>query len=79
MDFHVKEIQEENDMEKAVLNDSVLEQVDGGSRIIYQVQPGDTLESIAKKSGVSVEQLTRWNTVQDPNVIPVGTKLTIKY
>ena len=79
MDFRVKEMQEENDMEKAVLNDSVLEQVDGGSRIIYQVQPGDTLESIAKKSGVSVEQLTRWNTVQDPNVIPGGTKLTIKY
>ena len=79
MDFHVKEIQEENEMEKAVLNDSVLEQVDGGSRIIYQVQPGDTLESIAKKSGVSMEQLIRWNNIQDPNVIPVGTKLTIKF
>lgn len=79
MDFHVKEIQEENEMEKAVLNDSVLEQVDGGSRIIYQVQPGDTLESIAKKSGVSVEQLSRWNNIQDPNMLQVGSKLTIKF
>ncbi len=66
-------------MEKAVLNDSVLEQVDGGSRIIYQVQPGDTLESIAKKSGVSVEQLSRWNNIQDPNMLQVGSKLTIKF
>ena len=79
MDLRVKEMQEEKYMEKAILNDSVLEQVDGGSRIIYQVQSGDTLESSAKKSGASVEQLTRWNTVHDPNVIPVGTKLTIKY
>ena len=79
MDFHVKEIQEENDMEKAALNDSVLEQVDGGSRIIYQVQPGDTLEAIAKKSGVSMEQLSRWNNIQDPNMLQVGSKLTIKF
>ena len=79
MDFHVKEIQEENDMEKAVLNDSLLEQVDGGSRIVYQVQPGDTLEAIAKKSGVSMEQLSRWNNIQDPNMLQVGSKLTIKF
>jgi LysM repeat protein len=66
-------------MEKAILNDSALEQVDGGSKIVYQVQPGDTLEAIAMKSGVSMEQLIRWNNIQDPNVIPVGTKLTIKF
>ena len=66
-------------MEKAALNDSVLEQVDGGFRIIYQVQPGDTLEAIAKKSGVSMEQLSRWNNIQDPNMLQVGSKLTIKF
>lgn len=66
-------------MENTILNDSVLEQVDGGSRIVYQVQPGDTLESIAKKSGVSLEQLSRWNNIQDPNMIQVGSKLTIKF
>jgi LysM repeat protein len=66
-------------MEKEILNDSALEQVDGGSRIVYQVQPGDTLESIAKKSGVSMEQLIRWNNIQDPNMIQVGSKLTIKF
>jgi LysM repeat protein len=66
-------------MEKEILNDSLLEQVDGGSRIVYQVQPGDTLESIAKKSGVSMEQLIRWNNIQDPNMIQVGSKLTIKF
>lgn len=66
-------------MEKEILNDSLLEQVDGGSRIVYQVQPGDTLEAIAKKSGVSMEQLSRWNNIQDPNMLQVGSKLTIKY
>ena len=66
-------------MEKTILNDSALEHVDGGSRIIYQVQQGDTLEAIAKKSGVSMEQLTRWNNIQDPNMIQVGSKLTIKF
>ena len=66
-------------MEKEILNDSQLEQVDGGSRIVYQVQPGDTLEAIAKKSGVSMEQLSRWNNIQDPNMLQVGSKLTIKY
>lgn len=66
-------------MEKTKLNDSLLEQVDGGSQIPYQVQPGDTLETIAKKSGVTVEQLVRWNNIQDTNVIPVGTTLKIKF
>ncbi|MBO5640111.1 MAG: LysM peptidoglycan-binding domain-containing protein [Oscillospiraceae bacterium] len=66
-------------MEKEILNDSLLEQVDGGSRIVYQVQPGDTLEAIAKKSGVSMEQLSRWNNIQDPNMLQVGSKLTIKF
>ena len=66
-------------MEKEILNDSLLEQVDGGSRIVYQVQPGDTLEAIAKKSGVSMEQLSRWNNIQDPNMLQAGSKLTIKF
>ena len=66
-------------MEKAILNDSALEQVDGGSKIVYQVQQGDTLEAIAMKSGVSMEQLIRWNNIQDPNMIQVGSKLTIKF
>ena len=66
-------------MEKAILNDSALEQVDGGSKIVYQVQPGATLEAIAMKSGVSMEQLIRWNNIQDPNMIQVGSKLTIKF
>ena len=66
-------------MEKTKLNDSLLEQVDGGSQIPYQVQPGDTLETIAKKSGVTVEQLVRWNNIQDTNVIPVDTTLKIKF
>ena len=66
-------------MEKVSLNDNVLEQVDGGSQIPYVVQPGETLDAIARKSGVTVEQLVRWNNIQDPNVIPIGTTLKIKF
>ena len=43
-------------MDNEKLNDGMLEQVDGGARIVY-----------------------RWNRIEDPNVLPVGTKLTIKY
>ena len=66
-------------MDNEKLNDGMLEQVDGGARIVYQVQAGETLEAIAKNKHVSVEQLLRWNRIEDPNVLPVGTKLTIKY
>ena len=52
-------------MDNEKLNDGMLEQVDGGARIVYQVQAGETLEAIAQNKHVSVE--------------PVGTKLTIKY
>ena len=66
-------------MDNEKLNDAMLEQVDGGARIVYQVQAGETLEAIAQNKHVSVEQLIRWNKIEDPNVVPVGTKLTIKY
>ena len=66
-------------MDNEKLNDGMLEQVDGGARIVYQVQACETLEAIAQNKHVSVEQLIRWNKIEDPNVIPVGTKLTIKY
>ena len=66
-------------MDNETLNDGMLEQIDGGGRIVYQGQAGETLEAIAQNKHVSVEQLIRWNKIEDPNVIPVGTKLTIKY
>ena len=66
-------------MEKAVLNDEQLDNVTGGSRITYTVKPGDTLEGIAKKMGVSVNKLAEWNGITDQNFLMVGQALKVKF
>lgn len=44
--------------------------------IFYKVKKGDTLIKIAKKFGVSVKQLKKWNKLSS-NVIHIGDKITI--
>jgi LysM repeat protein len=43
----------------------------------YIVQPGDTLSSIAKRSGVSASELQNLNDLGDPSRLQVGKKLVI--
>lgn len=43
----------------------------------YTVQPGDTLYSIARIFGVSVDALQKANAIADPTLISVGQKLVI--
>jgi murein DD-endopeptidase MepM/ murein hydrolase activator NlpD len=43
----------------------------------YVVQPGDTLDQIAEKFGVSLEDLVSVNNIADANLIAVGTSLVI--
>lgn len=43
----------------------------------YVVQPGDTLWSIARRFGVTVNDLIRVNQITDPNLIRVGQVLLI--
>lgn len=66
-------------MEKIMMNDDQLDAVSGGSKIPYQVQPGDSLGAIAKKFNCTVEDLMRWNNIQNPNIITVGQQLTVKF
>ena len=66
-------------MDKLAMNDEELGQVTGGSALPYQIQPGDTLESIAKKYNVTIDQLVRWNNISNPNIIPVGQQLKIYF
>lgn len=66
-------------MENINLNDSLLEAVTGGTQLPYIVKAGDTLASLAQKYHCSVEQLCRWNGIEDPNRLAVGQKLTIKF
>lgn len=44
---------------------------------VYTVQRGDTLYSIAKKFGVTVQSLQTLNNISDPTKISVGTRLII--
>lgn len=45
--------------------------------VTYTVKKGDTLGSIAKRYGISVQQLINANNIKNPNLIYVGQILTI--
>lgn len=75
----VEELAELNDIENVnviyagqILRISVVE-----NAVIYTVKSGDTLWNIGKRYGVSVEDLVRWNGVENPNFIYVGEKIRI--
>jgi murein DD-endopeptidase MepM/ murein hydrolase activator NlpD len=44
---------------------------------VYEVQPGDTLFTIAERFGTTVEALVAANGIEDPSLINVGQKLVI--
>ena len=41
----------------------------------YTVQPGDTLSGIGQRKGFSVEDISQWNNISNPNRIQVGQEL----
>lgn len=41
------------------------------------MKSGDTLTSIAKAHGVTVQDLQKWNDISDPNKIQIGQVLKI--
>ena len=49
----------------------------GGMDSVHVVQPGDTLWSIAWRYRVDVQDLARWNQLDDPNLILVGQGLIL--
>ena len=61
------------------LKDEQMDQISGGSILLYRVQPGDSLAIIAKKYNVTVEQLMKWNDIKDPSMLLVGQQLKIKF
>jgi LysM repeat protein len=44
----------------------------------YVVQPGDTLSSIAEKTGVSIAKLQQLNPGIDPQILIAGDKLKLR-
>ncbi len=65
-------------LDKVAMNDEQMDAISGGSILPYRVQPGDSLNSIAKKYNVTVDQLIKWNNIQDPGMLTVGQQLKIK-
>ena len=61
------------------LSDEDLEQVWGGSKIPYIVRMNDTLGDLAPKFNCSVEDVCRWNNIQNPNQIWEGQLLIFKF
>ena len=49
----------------------------GGGGTTYTVRPGDTLNSIARQTGVSVDRLTELNGISNPSLIRVGQRLRL--
>lgn len=43
----------------------------------YRVQPGDTLSSISRETGVSVDRLIALNNISNPSLIRVGQRLRL--
>ena len=58
---------------KVALNDDEMDAVSGGSILPYRVQPGDSLDDIARKYHVTTEQLIKCS------VLTVGQQLKIKF
>ena len=48
------------------------------SVIIYRVKRGDTLGGIAKRHGVTVKQLMRWNGIKNAAHIREGQRIRIE-
>ncbi len=44
---------------------------------VYTVQPGDTLSALARRFGVSVDELVQLNRLRDPGLLRVGQELVI--
>jgi LysM repeat protein len=46
------------------------------TRIVYRVRKGDTLYTIARKHGVTVDELRAWNNLRG-SALGIGTRLSI--
>ena len=61
------------------MNDEQMDQITGGTILPYRVQPGDSLDDIAKKYNVTPAQLIKWNNLQGTSALQVGQQLKIKF
>ncbi len=65
--------------EKTIMNEEMLKEVTGGTILPYRVKEGENLADIAKKYNVTVEQLMKWNGIEEGGVLTVGQLLKVKF
>ncbi len=58
--------------QKLIVNES-----DTPHDTFYTVKSGDTLTSIARRFGTTIEQLVKWNGIPNPDVINVAQRLIV--
>lgn len=61
------------------INENELNTVTAGTKIPYIVQKGDTLGDLATKFKCTVEDICKWNNIEDPNNIIVNQVLKIYF
>lgn len=49
----------------------------GGRTTVHTLAAGETLWSVAQRYGVTVEDIKRWNNIQDHRNLPAGKQLTV--
>jgi membrane-bound lytic murein transglycosylase D len=62
---------------KAPRRESGVQRAAGDSREVHVVRPRDTVSSIAKEYGVSIDEVLRWNSLQERSRIRPGDRLKI--
>ena len=60
-----------------IITNSNNSQENQANRIIYTIRYGDTLSGIAKRYGVSIQNLINWNNIKNPNLIYAGNTLVV--
>lgn len=60
-----------------IITNSNNSQENQANRIIYTIRYGDTLSGIAKRYGVSIQNLVNWNNIKNPNLIYAGNTLVV--
>ena len=65
--------------EKTIMNEDQLDEITGGTILPYRVKAGDSLADIAKKYNVTVDQLMKWNNIEEGGVLTVGQLLKVKF
>ena len=61
------------------MNENELNTITAGTKIPYIVQKGDTLGNQAKKFRCTVEDICKWNNIENPNDILVNQVLKIYF